>query len=255
MDELSYWLNKPSAPLRGLEGEEIAEAPPQHYASAGSLSDRVRLSGLRLDNRKHFSIPGLPALREFFADLASVPLPSLAEPVIVAGSVAALVAATTFGVNSVGTGKHAPQLAADRAPDPAASRGGTVEDLEKKYNAPAVAPLVTTTTTIKPQTPTPAPAPAPAKVQTVAKHDSTVVGDDVWAKLSKCEASGNAATNTGNGYYGAFQFSAGTWKSLGGTGLPSQADYATQKDLATKLQQRSGWGQWPACSAKLGLRH
>lgn len=80
------------------------------------------------------------------------------------------------------------------------------------------------------------------------------VSGDVWAALAQCESGGNPATNTGNGYYGLYQFSLGTWQSVGGSGLPSDASAAEQTQRAQILQARSGWGQWPACSAKLGLR-
>jgi len=53
------------------------------------------------------------------------------------------------------------------------------------------------------------------------------VGDDVWAKLAQCESGGNPATNTGNGFYGMYQFTLETWQSLGGTGYPHEADAAT----------------------------
>lgn len=74
-----------------------------------------------------------------------------------------------------------------------------------------------------------------------------------FAALRQCESSGNYATNTGNGYYGAYQFSLSTWLGLGFTGLPSSAAPATQ-DLAAKVeQQRAGWYAWPECSLVLGL--
>ena len=79
-------------------------------------------------------------------------------------------------------------------------------------------------------------------------------GDDVWAKLAQCESGGNPATNTGNGFYGMYQFTLETWQSLGGTGYPYEADAATQTAMAKKLQAQAGWGQWPGCADKLGLR-
>ena len=79
------------------------------------------------------------------------------------------------------------------------------------------------------------------------------VGDDVWAKLAQCESGGNPATNTGNGFYGMYQFTLETWQSLGGTGYPYEADAATQTAMAKKLQAQAGWGQWPGCADKLGL--
>ena len=79
------------------------------------------------------------------------------------------------------------------------------------------------------------------------------VGDDVWAKLARCESGGNPATNTGNGFYGMYQFTLETWQALGGTGYPHEADAATQTAMAKKLQAQAGWGQWPGCAGKLGL--
>ena len=76
---------------------------------------------------------------------------------------------------------------------------------------------------------------------------------DDFARLRACESGGNYGTNTGNGYYGAYQFSASTWRGVGFSGMPHQASPATQDQAAAKLQARSGWGQWPACSRKLGL--
>ena len=92
----------------------------------------------------------------------------------------------------------------------------------------------------------PAPAPAPA-----ADLGSAPAG--VWSALAQCESGGNPATNTGNGYYGLYQFSLPTWRAMGGSGLPSEASAAEQTQRAQALQSRSGWGQWPACARKLGL--
>lgn len=79
-------------------------------------------------------------------------------------------------------------------------------------------------------------------------------GSSVWDRLAQCEAGGNWATNTGNGYYGGLQFSLGTWQAYGGSGLPSNASRETQIAIATKVRDASGgYGAWPACAASLGL--
>ena len=78
-------------------------------------------------------------------------------------------------------------------------------------------------------------------------------GSGVWAALAECESGGDPTTNTGNGYYGLYQFSLPTWQAVGGSGLPSEASAAEQTQRAQTLQERSGWGQWPACAAQLGL--
>jgi len=78
-----------------------------------------------------------------------------------------------------------------------------------------------------------------------------------WKALAKCESGGNWAINSGNGYYGGLQFSASSWRAVGGTKyapLPHQATPQEQIAAAEKLRASGGWGHWPACSAKLGLR-
>ena len=81
----------------------------------------------------------------------------------------------------------------------------------------------------------------------------TVSSGSVWDRLAQCESGGNWGINTGNGYYGGLQFTLSTWRSLGGSGYPNQASRSEQISRAKALQARSGWGQWPACSARLGL--
>ena len=79
-------------------------------------------------------------------------------------------------------------------------------------------------------------------------------GGTVCDQLAQCEAGGNWATNTGNGYYGGLQFSLGTWQAYGGSGLTSNASRETQIAIATKVRNASGgYGAWPACAASLGL--
>ncbi len=86
---------------------------------------------------------------------------------------------------------------------------------------------------------------------TVGSASATPSAGD-WLKLRTCESGGNYATNTGNGYYGAYQFDLGTWASVGGTGLPSNASPATQDALAYRLWQQRGWSPW-TCAAIVGL--
>ena len=78
--------------------------------------------------------------------------------------------------------------------------------------------------------------------------------DPVWERLRRCESGGRYDINTGNGFYGAYQFVPSTWRGLGFPGIPHQAPPNMQDEAAQKLQARSGWGQWPACTRKLALR-
>jgi hypothetical protein len=77
---------------------------------------------------------------------------------------------------------------------------------------------------------------------------------DVWTRLRNCESGGRYDRNSGNGFYGAYQFHPRTWRSLGYPGLPHQAPPEMQDEAARRLQARSGWGQWPACSRRIGVR-
>jgi uncharacterized protein YabE (DUF348 family) len=75
-------------------------------------------------------------------------------------------------------------------------------------------------------------------------------------KLRQCETGGNYQTNTGNGYYGAYQFSLGTWQSLGLSGLPSNAPPSVQDQAIIENTNRSGGGlasQNPGCYYSTGI--
>lgn len=113
---------------------------------------------------------------------------------------------------------------------------------------PAPTPAPTTTTTAPPAPPvTAAPAPAPSPTPAVSNGGT-------WDRLAQCEAGGNWAIDTGNGFYGGLQFSASSWHAVGGSGLPNQASRETQIAMGERLRSAQGWGAWPSCSAQLGLR-
>ncbi len=74
-----------------------------------------------------------------------------------------------------------------------------------------------------------------------------------WLALRLCESGDNYHENTGNGYFGAYQFSQATWTGLGYPGRPDQEPPSMQDQAAATLQAESGWGAWPYCSAAHGL--
>lgn len=84
-----------------------------------------------------------------------------------------------------------------------------------------------------------------------AETSGAVPSPTEWALLRDCEASGDYGANTGNGYYGAYQFDLGTWQSVGGSGLPSDASPAEQDARALALYQDRGAQPWPVCGALL----
>lgn len=111
------------------------------------------------------------------------------------------------------------------------------------YEAPAAPAATTYTPTYTPaSTPTYAAAPA----------TSSYSPSGVWSCIAQHESGGNPATDTGNGYYGMYQFTLGSWQSAGGSGNPADASAAEQTAVAQRLQSMQGWGAWPVSSAACG---
>ena len=71
-----------------------------------------------------------------------------------------------------------------------------------------------------------------------------------WDAVAACESGGNWAINTGNGYYGGLQFTLGTWRGNGGTGMPHNASRAEQIRVAENVLQTQGIGAWPTCGGR-----
>lgn len=99
----------------------------------------------------------------------------------------------------------------------------------------------------------------PPVPQIVARGTAPVSGNlGSWlSKLRQCESGGNYQDNTGNGYYGAYQFSTSTWNSLN-TGY-ARADLAppsVQDEAIVRNTNRSGAGlagQNPGCYRSTGI--
>ena len=83
---------------------------------------------------------------------------------------------------------------------------------------------------------------------------ASAASDSAWDKLAQCESSGNWAINTGNGFGGGLQFTPSTWHAFGGEGRAEDASRVEQIVVAERVLAKQGWGAWPACSRKLGLR-
>jgi resuscitation-promoting factor RpfA len=151
------------------------------------------------------------------------------------GVVVALTAAVTIGTmlrtGTPGGVATAPSAPAAAAP-PSAQAPATTAPSGEQADAP-VAPADTTNTADTADTATPA---------------------STWDKVAQCESGGNWATSTDNGFHGGLQFTASTWRSFGGSGMPHQASRTEQIAVAERVLDAQGWKAWPACSRKLGLR-
>ena len=79
----------------------------------------------------------------------------------------------------------------------------------------------------------------------------------VWARLAECESNGRWSTNSGNGYFGGLQEDMTFWRNYGGLAYAPRPDLASpsaQMAVAERGRARQGFGAWPACSRRLGLR-
>ena len=85
----------------------------------------------------------------------------------------------------------------------------------------------------------PEPAPAPAVQASTASP--------VLEAIAACESGGDPTTNTGNGFYGKYQFTLETWAAVGGSGNPALASEAEQDKRAAILYAQQGPSPWPVC--------
>ncbi len=87
-----------------------------------------------------------------------------------------------------------------------------------------------------------------------AKFSNTFSGSfgEALARLRGCE--GSYTSNTGNGYYGAYQYDIQTWGGYMGYANASLAPPAVQDQKVWETYQRRGWSPWPSCSRSQGLQ-
>jgi peptidoglycan hydrolase-like protein with peptidoglycan-binding domain len=72
--------------------------------------------------------------------------------------------------------------------------------------------------------------------------------DPRLAAIAQCESGGDPKAVSADGrYYGKYQFSLSTWRSVGGTGNPADASEPEQDRRAAKLLARDGTKPWPVC--------
>ncbi|MDA8275091.1 MAG: transglycosylase family protein [Actinomycetota bacterium] len=195
----------------------VAGLVAHHGRPAAALGTTAGKAMVRLGDERLAAAPGVPSV-----------LTALAEPAPLAN------AATPSTTTTTTTTAPAPPRRPADGPPPT--------------NAPPTAPVpvgprqavgtITRPTTPSTTTTTPGPV-APSAT--------------VWAALRRCESGDDYGADTGNGYFGAYQFSLTTWRWLGYPGFPDQASPATQDAAAVRLETLRGWSQWPACARTLGL--
>ena len=105
---------------------------------------------------------------------------------------------------------------------------------------------------------------ARAEAQTAPTQPTASLSRQEWLlKLRQCESGGNYAINTGNGFYGAYQFMISTWNNIASkTGrqhlVGVRPDLASPADQDAMIVDNTNMTmglvtQNPGCYAKMGL--
>ena len=130
-------------------------------------------------------------------------------------------------------------------PAPLPQYGSSVADVTV-----TVAPTATVTATVV--------VPGPVRTVTVSRAKTRKpASGSVWDRLAQCESGGRWDYNGGSGYDGGLQFLPRTWTAYKPSGYPAYAWQASREQqiaVAVKVQSDQGWGAWPACTRKLGIR-
>jgi resuscitation-promoting factor RpfB len=85
----------------------------------------------------------------------------------------------------------------------------------------------------------------------VTAQDASADAATILERIAQCESGGDPTMNSGNGYYGKYQFSRATWRSVGGRGNPARASEAEQDRRAARLYRREGTKPWPVCGRQV----
>lgn len=149
-------------------------------------------------------------------------------------------------IRAAADGPSAPELVRRQALEQAVGRrGARVRAAQEAVGIAEVADAKADRYAIEPA-PEPPPPPAPDYAS----------GGTVWDRLAQCESGGNWASSVGL-YEGGLQFHPSTWDRNKPSGYPDaayQASRAQQIQVAERVLARQGWGAWPSCASKLGLR-
>jgi hypothetical protein len=69
-----------------------------------------------------------------------------------------------------------------------------------------------------------------------------------FERIARCESGSRWHIATGNGFFGGLQFTASSWRAVGGRGLPHWHSRLEQMYRAVRLMHAQGWNAWPVCA-------
>jgi len=87
--------------------------------------------------------------------------------------------------------------------------------------------------------------PAPAETAVATGTTATTTYSGAASSTVQCESGGDYAANTGNGYFGGYQFDSGTWDAYGDSAYAEASDAppAAQDAAAASVP----YDAWPSC--------
>lgn len=96
----------------------------------------------------------------------------------------------------------------------------------------------------------------------IERHGTMVTPPaSVWDDLARCESGQRwdivRSVNESTSYHGGLQFLPSTWNAFRPVDFPEHAHEASRSQqivVAEQVRDHQGWGAWPACSRRLGLR-
>jgi hypothetical protein len=86
-----------------------------------------------------------------------------------------------------------------------------------------------------------------ARIRELERRRDAPEASPVLEAIAACESGGDPTTDTGNGFYGKYQFTLETWAAVGGSGNPAHASEAEQDRRAAILYEQAGPSPWPVC--------
>ena len=164
---------------------------------------------------------------------------------VLAGMVLTTVGLAALGVRSEETSRDVQEVAAATGADPQ-DLAGAVNTLNHDGMAVDVWTYARSERLLPPLEKTPPVAASPA-----------APASGVWSRLAQCESTSNWSARTGNGYFGGLQEDMSFWIRYGGLAYAPRPDLASasaQIAVAERGLASQGWGAWPNCSRRLGLR-
>ena len=91
------------------------------------------------------------------------------------------------------------------------------------------------------------PAQLRARIRGLKHRLNAPTASPTMQAIAQCESGGNPATDTGNGFYGKYQFDLQTWQALGGSGNPPRPPRPSRTAAPPPLYSQAGPSPWPVC--------